>query len=398
MKALPAPRTRRRPPASSRPSAAAPDGKFMAVPYSVEYQGELARAAALLREAAALTAQPTLKTFLRRAPTPSSPTTTTRATWRGWSSTPASSRPSGPYEVYEDEWFNYKAALRGVHRPCATTPETAEAGHASAPSCRSIEDNLPIDPKLRNPKLGALAPIRVVNSVFSAGDGNRGVQTAAFNLPNDERVDRGEGHQARDAEERPGGEVRARAAADRQGGARPRRTARTSSFDAFFTHILMHELMHGLGPHNITRRRPSDDRAPGAEGDLQRASRRPRRTSPACGRCSTWSTRACSTSRWSGPCTRRSWRRRSARSASASTKRTARAWRCSSTTSSTPARCKVTPDGTFAVDAGEDQAERHDADDATHDAAGQGRLRRRRGADREAGRRAPAGADACSTG
>jgi hypothetical protein len=24
------------------------------------------------------------------------------------------------------------------------------------------------------------------------------------------------------------------------------------SFDAFFTHILMHELLHGLGPHNIT--------------------------------------------------------------------------------------------------------------------------------------------------
>jgi hypothetical protein len=24
------------------------------------------------------------------------------------------------------------------------------------------------------------------------------------------------------------------------------------AFDAFFTHILMHELMHGLGPHNIT--------------------------------------------------------------------------------------------------------------------------------------------------
>ncbi len=24
------------------------------------------------------------------------------------------------------------------------------------------------------------------------------------------------------------------------------------SFDAFFTHILVHELMHGLGPHNIT--------------------------------------------------------------------------------------------------------------------------------------------------
>ena len=37
---------------------------FVAVPYSLEYQGELARAAALLRDAAALTAQPTLKAFL----------------------------------------------------------------------------------------------------------------------------------------------------------------------------------------------------------------------------------------------------------------------------------------------------------------------------------------------
>ena len=34
------------------------------------------------------------------------------------------------------------------------------------------------------PKLGALAPIRVVNVIFAGGDGNRGVQTAAFNLPN----------------------------------------------------------------------------------------------------------------------------------------------------------------------------------------------------------------------
>ena len=53
---------------------------------------------------------------------------------------------------------------------------------------QGLENALPIDPSLRNPKLGALAPIRVVNVVFTAGDANRGVQTAAFNLPNDERV------------------------------------------------------------------------------------------------------------------------------------------------------------------------------------------------------------------
>ena len=60
---------RRAPPASSPPSAAAPDGKFVAVPYSLEYQGELARVAALLREAAALTdAADAQEVTSRRAP------------------------------------------------------------------------------------------------------------------------------------------------------------------------------------------------------------------------------------------------------------------------------------------------------------------------------------------
>src|SRR4029450_1438611 len=102
-----------------------------------------------------------------------------------------------------------------------------------------------------NPKLGAMAPIAVVNTVFSAGDGNRGVQTAAFNLPNDERGIKEKGgkrvmlknnQQAKfDKVLVPISKV-ALAPAD-QG---------NIAFDAFFTHILMHELMHGLGPHNIT--------------------------------------------------------------------------------------------------------------------------------------------------
>ena len=92
----------------------------------------------------------------------------------------------GPYEVYEDEWFNYKARSSRSSR-CATTPRPHKLATFGA-ELQEIEDNLPIDPEFRNPKLGALAPIRVVNIVFSAGDGNRGVQTAAYNLPNDERV------------------------------------------------------------------------------------------------------------------------------------------------------------------------------------------------------------------
>ncbi len=124
---------------------------FAIVPYSVEYQGELARAAELLREAAALTTQPTLKAFLtQRARTRSSRTTTTRATWRGWSSTRASSPRSGPYEVYEDEWFNAKAGFEAfiAVRDDAETAKLAKFGA----ELQDIEDHLPIDPKLPQPE------------------------------------------------------------------------------------------------------------------------------------------------------------------------------------------------------------------------------------------------------
>jgi hypothetical protein len=226
-----------------------PSGNLMTVPYSVEYQGELARAASLLREAAAETTQPTLKRFL-----------TTRAdaflnddyyeSDIAWMELDASIEPTiGPYEVYEDEWFNFKAAFEAF----ITIRDDAESKRLQAFSAhlQELENSLPIDPKYRNPQLGSLAPIRVVNVVFTAGDANRGVQTAAFNLPNDERVVKEKGTKRvmlknmQDAKFNrvlvPISKVALRAA-----------DQKNVSFEAFFTHILMHELMHGLGPHSIT--------------------------------------------------------------------------------------------------------------------------------------------------
>jgi hypothetical protein len=227
----------------------APDGKFMAVPYSVEYQGEIASVVALLREAAALTTQPTLKNYLEKRAA-SLLSNDYYDSDIAWMELDASIEPTiGPYEVYEDEWFNYKAAFESfiTLRDDAETEKLMRFGS----ELQEIENNLPIDPKYRNPKLGALAPIRVVNTVFSSGDGNRGVQTAAFNLPNDERVIAEKGSKRvmlKNNQEakfktvlQPIAQV-ALAVDDRQ----------HVQFDAFFTHILMHELMHGLGPHNIS--------------------------------------------------------------------------------------------------------------------------------------------------
>jgi hypothetical protein len=77
----------------------APDGKFTIVPYSVEYQGELGQAAQLLREAAQLTQQPTLKAFLT-ARADAFLSNNYYASEVAWMELNASIEPTiGPYEV-----------------------------------------------------------------------------------------------------------------------------------------------------------------------------------------------------------------------------------------------------------------------------------------------------------
>jgi len=87
--------------------------------------------------------------------------------------------------------------------------------------------------------------------VFAAGDANRGVQTAAFNLPNDERVTTEKGAKrvmlknVQDAKFAktliPISKI-ALSPADQK----------HVAFDGFFMQIVVHELMHGLGPHSLT--------------------------------------------------------------------------------------------------------------------------------------------------
>jgi hypothetical protein len=223
-------------------------GGFVALPYSQEYQGELAYAAQLLREAAAATSQPTLKAFLEKR-ADAFVSNDYYASDVAWMELDASIEPTiGPYEVYEDEWFNAKAAFEAfiALRDDAETAKLATLGS----HLQEIENQLPFDPKYRNPKLGGLAPIRVVNLVLAAGDGNRGVQTVAYNLPNDERVVREKG--AKRVMLRNIQEAKFKLVlvpiAERVLAAEARKNL---SFDAFFTHTVMHELMHGLGPHQI---------------------------------------------------------------------------------------------------------------------------------------------------
>ncbi|HJQ27633.1 MAG TPA: hypothetical protein VKA60_27360 [Blastocatellia bacterium] len=224
------------------------NGKLQIIPYSQEYKQFLEPAAAALREAAGLTSNATLKDFLtKRADAFLSDNY--YASDVAWMDLDAPiDLTIGPYETYEDELFGYKAAYEAF----VTLRDDAESAKLVKFSSylQELENNLPMDARYRNPKLGAASPIRVVDVVFTAGDGNRGVQTAAFNLPNDEQVVKEKGSKRvmlKNMQEAKFNKVLipiSKVALD------PAQSQ--ISFNAFFTHILMHELLHGLGPHNIT--------------------------------------------------------------------------------------------------------------------------------------------------
>ena len=226
-----------------------PNRQLRTVPYSVEYQGPLATAAAHLRAAARLTKQPTLAHYLATR-ADAFLTNDYYESDVAWMELDASIEPTiGPYEVYEDKWFNYKAAFEAfvTIRDDAETAKLEQFGSI----LQELENHLPIDARYRNPNLGTMAPIRVVNAIFTAGDANSGVQAAAFNLPNDERVVREKGSKRvmlKNVQEAKFNLVLLPISSV----ALPNLARDDVSFEAFFIHILMHELMHGLGPHTIT--------------------------------------------------------------------------------------------------------------------------------------------------
>jgi hypothetical protein len=223
---------------------------LMLVPYSEEYRQWLEPAAALLREAASLTDNASLKTFLNKR-ADAFLSNDYYESDVAWMDLDSPIEPTiGPYETYMDELFNYKAAFEAFIT-LRNDEETAKLARFSN-FLQELENNLPVAKEHRGRKLGALSPIRVVDVVVVGGEANKGVQTAAFNLPNDARVVTQKGSKRvmlKNVQEAKFEKVlipiARRAVADEE--------RQHIAFEPFFTHILAHELMHGLGPQTITR-------------------------------------------------------------------------------------------------------------------------------------------------
>ncbi len=224
-------------------------GALQAVPYSRFFKPELEKAATLMREAAALTHNASLKTFLESRATAfhSDDYYQSDMDWMDLDS--AVEVTIGPYETYEDGLFGYKAAFEAF----VTVTDPVESARLAKfkDELPWLEAHLPIADEHKNMNRGSDSPIRVVDEVYSGGDTRAGVQTIAFNLPNDERVREAKGSKKvllRNVMKAKFDQIlmpiaRELVVEDQLG---------DLTSESFFLHTLWHEMSHGLGPGKIT--------------------------------------------------------------------------------------------------------------------------------------------------
>ncbi len=162
------------------------DDRLVAIPYSEEYREWLEPAAALMREAAEMTSNQSLKTFLslRADAFSSDDYYESELAWMDLDGPIEAA--IGPYEVYTDNLFGYKTAFEAFIT--VKSPEESAALAKYKDFLRDMEANLPVDESYKNFRRGFESPIVVADQVHGGGDNVPGVQTIAFNLPNDERV------------------------------------------------------------------------------------------------------------------------------------------------------------------------------------------------------------------
>jgi hypothetical protein len=162
------------------------NGPFQVVSYGHRYKDALTEAAGALRDAATLTHEATLKNFL-----------TLRAQALLDDDYYASDVAFvglkgpidvvlGPYEVDDDTWFGAKTAYE-ASIALVNEPATQRIGRI-ATHLQELEDHLPLAPNLRGRKLGAAAPIVVLDVIYHGGLTGAGGAAAGYGLPNDLRV------------------------------------------------------------------------------------------------------------------------------------------------------------------------------------------------------------------
>ena len=161
--------------------------RLVAVPYSQAYKQWLEPAAKLLEQAAGITTNASLKKFLtlRAKAFRTDDYFESELAWMDLEGTPIEV-VIGPYEVYTDNLYGRKTAFEAF--VTLKDPKESRALDVYKGRLRDMEANLPVEETYKNFKRGFESPIAVADQVHGGGDNVPGVQTVAFNLPNDEKV------------------------------------------------------------------------------------------------------------------------------------------------------------------------------------------------------------------
>lgn len=221
------------------------DGKLITVPYHQAYRPELERAAALLREASALSADKSFANYLtmRADALLSDDFRPSDMAWMDMKANPVDV-VIGPIETYEDQLFGYKAAYEGL--VLIKDVEWSEKLARFAKLLPALQKGLPVDAKYKAETPGSHADLNAYQVVYYGGNANVGAKTIAINLPNDEEVQLKKGTRRLQLEN----VMKAKFDAILMPIAQQliaQDQLKHVTFDAFFEDVMFHEVAHGLG-------------------------------------------------------------------------------------------------------------------------------------------------------
>ncbi|HKS05043.1 MAG TPA: hypothetical protein VJR92_01920 [Gemmatimonadaceae bacterium] len=234
-------------------------GNLKSIPYRDAFREQNLIASAKLRDAAALTEERELRSYLdlRAAALLTDDYQPSDLAWMDMKNNTLDII-IGPIETYEDELFGYKAANEAF----VLIKDKAWSDRLSkyAALLPGLQKGLPVAAKYKREVPGTDSDLNAYDAVYYAGQANAAVKTIAINLPNDESVQLKKGTRRLQLKNT----IRAKfdkiltpivqdlIAADQ---------VSLVDFDAFFENVMFHEVAHGLGIKNTITRRPTTVRA-----------------------------------------------------------------------------------------------------------------------------------------
>jgi len=223
-------------------------GAIEVIPYHEAYADQLAKASALLREAAELADHEGFADYLRLRADAflNSDYQPSDMAWMDMKTNPIEF-VVGPIETYEDRLFGFRSSFEAY--VLIKDMEWSERLAKFSAFLPELQRGLPVPDEYKKEMPGSDSDLNAYDVVYYAGHSNAGSKTIAINLPNDEEVQLSKGTrrlQLKNAMQAKFEKILGPIA----GVLIDESQRQHVTFDAFFANTMFHEVAHGLGVKN----------------------------------------------------------------------------------------------------------------------------------------------------